>query len=320
MKIFKGIVIGILILALSAGLAYLFINDYRQEKRQSEYLDKLHKEASPYEMEISSIRKDIENAHDNIHKDETISQISLVFEVAQVTDVDWIEEQVSQYNYPATAVLKVDNTLGSRIIRRISNSEASIDVMFSGLDELKQSQENLQTMRDAAKQYGIEAVPMWFFDSADNTDSNVTFIKDNGFSSYTQPTDYGLNIIAGEKNDVFFTEHIPVRTGDNKVDSSIRISTEQKKPIILSFDVAELSTDSLCKDYLTAAFATLKQYMDDGKTDVVSTGEMIKTQSVLFTSEDEKLEAFEEYQDEQNARIAELQNIIDEIYSEWKIK
>lgn len=320
MKIFKGIVIGILILALSAVLAYLFINDYQQEKRQSEYLDKLHKEASPYEMEISSIRKDIENAQDDIHKDETISQISLVFEVAEATDVDWIEEQVSQYNYPATAVLNVDNTTGSRIIRRISNSDANIEIMFSGLDELRQCQENLQTMRDAAKQYGIDAVPMWFFDSADNTDSNVTFIKDNGFSSYTQPTDYGLNIIAGEKNDVFFTEHIPVRTGDNKVDSSIRISTEQQKPIILSFNVAELSPDPLSKDYITAAFETLRKYVDEGKTDVVSTGEMIKTQSVLFTSEDEKLEAFEEYQDEQNARIAELQNIIDEIYSEWKIK
>lgn len=316
----KNIMMIVIVSFLFTAILVLVVMNEYQEKKQADHIKMLEQEAKVYEKEIIEIKTELSRMESDLEKIDDVCQVSFCFQVQEESDIEWIEENFSNYSWPITIVIHVDEENKENIVQKISESELEMELMFSGMSDYEENRDVVQELKELAKQYGVKLASMWFFENGEYTEENVRLLKNDGRKGFTQLTNYSIYIGSGvTKDGMFYVEHVPVKEGENKVHESIDLAVKQKKSLILSFDVPELKET---KDYETILKNVIEEvniYHDDDKIILGLTENYFFLNALKELTLQEKQEAYNKYEEKQKKKIEELEKKVGEIYKDWKI-
>ena len=320
-------IVGVIAVLLVVMMAVVLYMDDVNQKKQSQWVDKLHDEARPYEDEIEHLQRELNDKQKNIGVTDAQPEVMLLLQIKDVEQLETAAEWLKYYEAPVTVVIDSnmkDSSLGE-ILQKIKDStyfrKNEVDIMLSGNPSEQDVIKQVEQKKTVLAEYDIAFSNFWFLASGEETTENTEILVQNNFAGYSQLTDYGTTLKSGElENGLIYAEHVPVKTGDNKIESTLNLCVEQKKAIALSLDMELLSdleqteADSLV-DTVLSMIQTKQQTKDIA---VHNISQMIAQNAVNKQSLEEQQAEYDQFEMTQQEKIDELQDKANEIYSRWE--
>lgn len=320
-------IVGLMAVLLVVMMAVVIYMDDVNQKKQSQWVDKLHDEARPYEDEIEQLQRELNDKQKNIGVTDAQPEVMLLLQIEDAEQLETAVKWLKNYEAPVTVVIDSDvKDLSLReILQKIKDStyfrENEVDVMLSGNPSEKDIMMQLEQKKTVLAEYGIAFSNFWFLASGEETTENTEILVQNNFAGYSQLTDYGTTLKSGElENGLIYAEHVSVKTGDNKIESTLNLCVEQKKTIALAFDMEMLSEmDSTEADSLVDTVLSMVQTKQETKDITVhNISQMLAQNAVNKQSLEEQQAEYDQFEMTQQEKIDELQDKANEIYSRWE--
>lgn len=308
-------------LLLVAAFVWLMMGQTQREQHQSQQLQALTQEISRYTQEMEDIEDDLQDRKHALDQNLIPPTVSLCFQIRQPSDLQWVEERFASLGWPLTIVCSLDQPDLLQVVSWASQSPLNLELMFSHFSTYQQSPSILDQIRQQATKAGLSISPLWFLTQEEFTHETLDLLKQHGEAGFSQPTTYSLSIQSGvTEDDLLYVEHVPVQAGDNKVQSSLVLTIEQEKCLILLFDVAYLRETEQSDTFVQAALDTLTSFEQDGQLVVDTTRTYYDLAQQQEQSQQEQQKEYEAYAAQQRKRLDELQKKIDEIYESWQME
>ena len=314
-----------ILLAITLLLAGLFVflmaYQLRQERRQSEQLAQFYAQTSAYENELRSIRAELHEMKLAIDQVDITPETALCFLVRDPAQIQWVEDTFSSYGWPVSIVIPIDQTNGADIIARMAQSQMDMEVMFAGISLYQQHQANLEQMKQQAQRLEVAVSPMWFLSQEEHTQDNLNLLKQYGITGYTQPSQYSDVIQSGNsKDDQLYVEHVPIKPGERILGSGLELAVRQKRFLICAFDVEQMDGSPEAQVTLDNALKVLTQFQNDGDILVDSTRHFFDLKEEQRKAIEQRREEYNRYSAQQQQRIQQLEDNIDQLYEEWNME
>lgn len=303
---------------LAAVFVWLLAGQLQQDQRQAQHMEKLKQEAAPYEQEIQDIETQLHEMKTAIEENHITPVISLCFQVREVSDLQWVQDQFSRFGWPVAIVCSLEDPNAPQIVSWMAQSELDTELMFSGVSAYTQAQATLQQLKQQAEKGGVPVSSLWFLNEEEFTTENLDLLQQHGEKGFTQLTSYSLSIGSGTtKDDLLYVEHVPVQAGENKVFRSVELAARQEKHLILSFDVSQIRETENSQVFLDETSDALTQFEQDGKILVGTTNQFFQLTQQQEQSRQEKQAAYDKYAAEQTEHLEELREKVNSIYKNW---
>lgn len=320
-------IMGVLTVLLVIGMGAGFCLEDASQKKQSEWMAALKEEARPYEREIDRLQSEVNEKRKAIGVTDTRPEVMLLLQIQNTGQLSRAEEWLNGYAFPVTIVLSAsmkDSDIKD-VFQKVKDSRYftgnRVDVMLSGNPSEADMMRRAQRKRKLFSGYDVEFSNCWFLDRGEENAVNTELLAQNKFAGYSQLTDYGINLRSGElENGLVYTEHVPVKTGDNKIESTLKLCAEQKKAAAISFDMEMLAgLDKTEADTLADTVLSLIQTKQESQAVTVhNTSQMLSQNTAGRQSREEQQAEYDRFAAAQQEKMEELQDKVDAIYSRWE--
>lgn len=314
-----------MLLAITLLLAGLFVflmaNQLQRERRQQEQLGQFHDQVDAYEDELRAIRAQLYEMKLAVDQVDITPETALCFLVRDPAHIQWVEDTFSGYGWPVSIVLSIDQPSGADIIARMAQSPMDMEVMFSGISLYQQHQETLDQLTQQAQKQEVPVSPMWFLSEEEYTQPNLELLKEYGIQGYTQPSQYSDVIQSGNSaDDQLYVEHASVTPGEQILGSGLELAIRQQRFLICAFDVEQMDGSPQAQASLDNALEALTYFQDMDAMVVDSTRHFFVLKEEQRQAIQQRREEYERYSAQQEQRIQQLEERIDQLYAQWGIQ
>ena len=302
----------VLIILLAGLLGGLLFWDKQDEARRTARMEQLQREARPYYQEITAIRNELQNQEREIRITHDVSGVIIGFVPAAADDVSTVKALTAGYGFTPLIILDCakEETVLQDIVRR--TVDEGWNLMLAGITFDQTVLERADFICTLLPEYGYETEPAFLLRRAYDTNENRETLRQHGYQYLVRYTD---SLIADV--DEFGTPYIAYgfvrspNTYSNLVNQIVAAHTMMN----MVFDFEDLAQGTIDETIITDYLKAVETQVSTGKlvyTDLTEAFDAVVEGESLSRR---RQEAYEQYKEEQQKRIDELEEIISEIYS-----
>ncbi|MCD8161575.1 MAG: hypothetical protein LUE61_10530 [Clostridiales bacterium] len=303
-------------IALAVGLVYLFYTDQQEADAQETQLQALQNEASVYEREQRELKSQLEELEENVSYSSETAALMVGFVVTDVSDLSYMETVADTYDFPPVLIL--DCTLEQSVLEDIlDTADDAWEVMLYTPTFSETVNESVLSALSWLETIGREHTGVFLLRSDYTTDSNIQLLKDDGFAGYTSY--HSSTPIAGQAEDgtVYF-DYPYLTSSGTSVASRIAAMYKNKTSMLIAFDMESINSGSMKESYVTDLMDTMQSYVEQEDCVFSTVADVVTELSEINSTEAANQASYEEQMAEIQARIDELEEIINGIYAQYE--
>ena len=291
----------------------VFENNQKEQKRQK-HIEALQKEAEPYETEIQEIRADLESKYSAIYSSSDSSGVMTGFVLTSAKDLELVKKVTEQYNF--TPVIVLDCALPQDTLTEILQkaSEEKYEIMLSGMTFDEDVLRMADSVREEGTEYGYSQDMAFMIRRDCDSEENRSLLEQHGYRDIICFDNSMKSEISGEMR---YLPYWFVRSKVSAYTNAIEYAISEKADMIWLFNLAETESGELSEEIITDFLKILNTRVTEGTMHCIKL-----TDAFYILAEKEGLtqdaeEEYAQYKEEQEKRISELEEKVDEIYSHW---
>ena len=273
----------------------------------------LQQQAAPYEQELREIQSELDKREKAISANTDISGAVPCFRVSSAKDIELVKKLSAGHAFTPTILLNC--SLDKETLRDIIKASAAENYDFVLFIHSMQD-DTLDTVADLQEiiaKYTTVWKPIVLLRNQDDTQENRALLAQHGYQTLFR---YRTNLDDGIQDEILYLPYGSLRA---TVSSSRLITTlvSAHTSMAICFDLDSLHDHTLAEKDITNCLNVLDEYVSEKKLEYrdADTAFWVLAQKEGKT-ERAKAE-FDRYEQQQEARLKELRDIISEIYSHW---
>lgn len=273
----------------------------------------LQQQAAPYEQELREIQSELDKREKAISANTDISGAVPCFRVSSAKDIELVKKLSAGHAFTPTILLNC--SLDKETLRDIIKASAAENYDFVLFIHSMQD-DTLDTVADLQEmiaKYTTVWKPIVLLRNQDDTQENRALLAQHGYQMLFR---YRTNLDDGIQDEILYLPYGSLRA---TVSSSRLITTlvSAHTSMAICFDLDSLHDHTLAEKDITNCLNVLDEYVSEKKLEYrdADTAFWVLAQKEGKT-ERAKAE-FDRYEQQQEARLKELRDIISEIYSHW---
>ena len=308
----KTFAVGVIIVCsvLLIGLSWM---NRQQERRRLAQMRALQQQAAPYEQEIREIQSKLDEREKAISANTDISGAIPCFEISSAKDIELVKELSAGHAFTPTILLNC--SLDKEMLRDIIKASAAENYDFvlfirSMQDDTLDTAAELQEM---IAEYTTGWEPIVLLRNPEDTQENRALLAQRGYQTLFR---YRTDLDDGTQDEMLYLPYGFLRattSGSRLTDTLVSAHTS----MAICFDLDNLHDNTLAEKDITDCLNVLDEYVSEKKLEYrdADTAFLVLAQKEGKT-ERAKAE-FDRYEQQQEARLKELREIVSEIYSHW---
>ncbi|MCC8029589.1 MAG: hypothetical protein LIO75_07330 [Lachnospiraceae bacterium] len=307
-------IICVVICALLAGiLVYMVYTNNRNRQAQSEAMTALQEEARPYEVELQNLKSELASLEDSVSYTSEEAEIMVGFVVSDVSDLSFIEEQAADYGF--SPVIIIDCTMDMDVIEEIlETADESWEIMLYASDFPEEVNDSILSVISCLESMNREHCGVFFLRGDYSTDSNIQLLADDGFIGYTDYNSETPKAGQAEDGSVYF-DYSYVNSTGTMMSSRVSALYSSKSSILVAISMASINFGTLTEADAVNILDSLQTYTENDDCSFSTVAAVVEEYSAVNELETERQADYEKQTAEIQARIDELEEIIDEIYA-----
>lgn len=309
----KTFTVGVMILC-AVLLAVPLWMKRQQENRRQEHMSTLKQQAAPYEREIRALQSELNKRKNAISANTDTSGAIPCFNISSAEDVATVKKLCAGYAFTPTILLSC--SLEQESLNSIIEASAAENYDFvlcvrtmqeDTLDTMAQLQETIAKYNPAWK-------PAVLLHSQEDTKQNQALLAEHGYRMLFR---YNNELDDGAQDEMLYLAYGFIRaTTDTSWLTDMLIDT--RTSMAICFDLDGLQTNTLAEKDITDCLDVLDERLSAGVLEYrdVQTAFLVLAQKEGRT--EQARAEFDQYAQQQEARIEELEGIVKEIYSHWE--
>ena len=302
--------------AVSIAVGVVFVSglymDRKEELQKSVQIARQNEEAKPYEKEIREINAQMKEREKSLAYLNDTAEMLVGYRMYAPEDMAMIREQAETYGFSPVIVL--DCTMEIKQLTNIIQSVADKgwDIMLTGSPITDEINENVTQVREVLSQSGLSDTGVFLLKSSDYSEKNVAKLAENGFKGYTCFSNTVTN--GCEENGIIYFEYWYVQKGDTSIQNKLELMVDDRKAMIVVFDLENLHTGFLTEEAITERLDLMADYVKAEKMVFSVTEEIVGQLSNINEVKAQRQAEYEEYAAQQQEKINELKEKINQIY------
>lgn len=315
-------IINLLLLIVLAGSLWA---ENKQDKEYTKRVYQLEQKVNAYDMQIKQIEAEMKVKQKEINKKNKRAWVLPCFVVRKISELEQADKWIADYKVPATFVIPYNTkekervSIFERLAKQYTNRE-DIDVMLSGSLSEKEIWNYISETRKQIQEHGLNFSGFWYFEPGEDTGSNKKLLLKKSFAGYSQMTTYGKKLASGETQEgMLYVEYVPVKQGDNKIKSTLKLCKQQNNTAAISFDMETLGELDE-KDSRGLIKEVMKMIQEQRKSKgvvVYNATQILQRNYYLKKNLKKKQKEYEEYAEKEKQKIGELQEKADTVWERW---
>lgn len=273
----------------------------------------LQQQAAPYEQELREIQSELDKREKAISANTDISGAVPCFRVSSAKDIELVKKLSAGHAFTPTILLNC--SLDKETLRDIIKASAAENYDFVLFIHSMQD-DTLDTVADLQEmiaEYTTVWKPIVLLRNQDDTQENRALLAQHGYQTLFR---YRTNLDDGIQDEILYLPYGALLA----TVSSSRLTTtlvSAHTSMAICFDLDSLHDHTLAEKDITNCLNVLDEYVSEKKLEYrdADTAFWVLAQKEGKT-ERAKAE-FDRYEQQQEARLKELRDIISEIYSHW---
>lgn len=300
----------IAIIVIAIGFGGLIVVQRRHEEQQTAHIQALQEEAAPYEDEISAIQADLENHEKAFYSEEQpVANAVICFAPTSADDLDVVKKLTENYDLTPAILLNCSQSTSAlqQYLWRITYEKYDILLTSDTFDEtvLKTADEICELL----PAYMYTKQPAFLLKDTLDTDTNRKLLSEHGYKNMFR---YSESLESGSDGD---TLYLPYKFIDTTIeyDSFADAVVNTHGGAALVFDLQEMKNGKFAETDVTDFLNVLNSRKSEEKLNYV---DFTAAFTALQESEG-KVQQYNSYKTEQEARLKSLQTQVREIYGHW---
>lgn len=309
----KTFTVGVIILC-AVLLAVPLWMKRQQENRRQVHMSTLKQQAAPYEREIQALQSELNRRKNAISANTDTSGAIPCFKISSAEDVATVKELCAGYAFTPTILL--DCSLEQESLNSIIEASAAENYDFV-LCVRTMQEDTLDTMaqlQETIAQYNPAWKPAVLLHSQEDTKENQALLAEHGYRTLFR---YNNELDDGAQDEMLYLAYGFIRaTTDTSWLTDMLIDT--RTSMAICFDLDGLQKNTLAEKDITDCLDVLDERLSAGVLEYrdVQTAFLVLAQKEGRT--EQARAEFDQYAQQQEARIEELEGIVKEIYSHWE--
>lgn len=274
----------------------------------------LKQQAAPYEREIQALQSELNKRKNAISANTDTSGAIPCFKISSAEDVATVKELCAGYAFTPTILLSC--SLEQESLNNIIEASAAENYDFvlyvrtmqeDTLDTMAQLQETIAKYNPAWK-------PAVLLHSQEDTKQNQALLAEHGYRMLFR---YNNELDDGAQDEMLYLAYGFIRaTTDTSWLTDMLVDT--RTSMAICFDLDGLQKNTLAEKDITDCLDVLNERLSAGVLEYrdVQTAFLVLAQKEGRT--EQARAEFDQYAQQQEARIEELEGIVKEIYSHWE--
>ena len=308
----KSFTVGVIIVCSAILIGLLWAN-HQQEQRRLAQMSALQQQAAPYEQEIRELQSELDKREKAIFANTDTSGAIPCFKASSVEDVEVVKRLSADDSFVPTILL--DCAMDEGELYHIIEASAAENFDFVLLI-FSMNENTLDTIDDLQKKiagYNAAWEPVLLLRHSDDTETNRALLEEHGYQNVFR---YSDTLEDGIQNEMLYLPYGFLRstTSSNRLTEML---VAAHTSMAIGFDLDDLRDNTLTEKNITDCLNTLDERVS---AKVLEYRDINTAFSVLAQKEGKSERAkaeFDRYAQQQEMRIEELWDIVNEIYSHW---
>lgn len=286
----------------------------QQENRRQVHMSTLKQQAAPYEREIQALQSELNKRKNAISANTDTSGAIPCFKISSAEDVATVKELCAGYAFTPTILLSC--SLEQESLNSIIEASAAENYDFV-LYVRTMQEDTLDTMaqlQETIAQYNPAWKPAVLLHSQEDTKQNQALLAEHGYRMLFR---YNNELDDGAQDEMLYLAYGFIRaTTDTSWLTDMLVDT--RTSMAICFDLDGLQKNTLAEKDITDCLDVLNERLSAGVLEYrdVQTAFLVLAQKEGRTEQAQA--EFDQYAQQQEARIEELEGIVKEIYSHWE--
>ena len=286
----------------------------QQENRRQVHMSTLKQQAAPYEREIQALQSELNKRKNAISANTDTSGAIPCFKISSAEDVATVKELCAGYAFTPTILLSC--SLEQESLNSIIETSAAENYDFV-LCVRTMQEDTLDTMaqlQETIAQYNPAWKPAVLLHSQEDTKQNQALLAEHGYRMLFR---YNNELDDGAQDEMLYLAYgFILATTDTSWLTDMLVDT--RTSMAICFDLDGLQKNTLAEKDITDCLDVLDERLSAGVLEYrdVQTAFLVLAQKEGRT--EQARAEFDQYAQQQEARIEELEGIVKEIYSHWE--
>ena len=302
-------VVGIVLGVVFVSSLYM---DQKEEQQQSAQLVRQKEEAKPYEKEIKEINTQIEERKQNLDYLSDTAKMLVGYKMYAPENLAVIQKQAETYGFAPVIVLDcaMETTQLTSLIQTVVGG--GWEIMLTGSPVMDEFSEKVTHVREVLGQFGISDTGVFLLRDSYYSQENIERLTANGFKGYTC---YSSEVTNGcEEDGMVYFEYWYYNKDSSLLEDKMGQMVSGRKSMIVVFELESLQTEDLSEEEMEQTLNLTKEYVEDGEMVYSSAAEVVHELSNMDAIQAQRQAEYEEYAAQQQEKIGELKEKINQIY------
>lgn len=307
-------IIGILILLFTAALIVLLVRYTQAQQVRDAALSAMLEQAEPIENQLQQARRELSRREQAVENGERLPCIMVGYQIEEHADIQLAEKQAEQYGF--TPVFVVDSTGEQAAALLKSLVKTKYEIVFTASPCTKENLE-AKALRAQLSEPTATAVDTGCFllRQTDDDQTNLDLIAKAGYLGCIRHADAGENTVL--KQGTVTLSYSQIKSGRFSVKDRLEKALQKGQALLFVFDMESFHQGDMTEENVDSALKIISaawKAEERSRTTVKESLEQVRiwTETAAMTHSE-----FEAYAEEQNKKIADLEQQLDAIYEKW---
>lgn len=320
---YKRIAVIVLTIILGVGAVGVLCYNQYEESRQAQSMREKTGKSKSLEKKKEALNDEIEQKRIELMQTSIKPMLVISFSVETVEQTNqalaWVKEYMSGEKVTFLLNPQTEKTVNDQIIELLNSASGiKAEVAFYGSLKKEETRHMASQLQEQLEKSKLSLSNYWFISDNSSAMEHMAWLKENKMIGYSQPTDYTIYINSGELQGLYHMEYVPVKVGDHKIRSTLRLCVEGNTVVSVLFPMKSLCelNDTDRKGLVKGVFAIIEEKSEALYT--VTPKEVSQYYEEQSKDQRTKKQTFEDFKEQKEAEIQELDQKIKEIYNETK--
>lgn len=307
-------IIGILILLFTAALVFLLVRYSQKQQERDAALSAMLEQAEPVENALQEARRELSQRERAMEERERMPSILVGYQLEQNSDIQLAEKQAKQFGFSPVFVLDTTLEQAEDLLKTLA--EKPYEIVFTASPCTRETLD-AKTLQKQLEGESVTAVDTGCFllRQTDDDSKTIDLIDAAGYRGCIRHADAGENTVL--EQGLVTLSYSQIKSGRFSVKSRLDKALKKGQALLFVFDLEALHNGDMTEADVESALKIISTAWagetspEDTVTGSLEQIRQWEAEMALTRSE------FETYAEEQNQKIAALEQELNEIYEQW---
>lgn len=308
------IVGAVLAVLMALGLAGMVYRENAIADIQRRHVLALQSEARPYEVELESIKSELRDAETHYFEVRRTARLALGVRAVDVKDIEWIESTMQNESVSPVLVLDCEAENFAELLEAAKGKDW--EVMLTSTPVRADTNELIAEIKQQVEESGMRHTNVFLLRREDDSERSHQLLVEDGFrglARYQTTTGSGIT----EEGLPWFS-YIFYRSQQVNLRSWLSNLMGNSGAMIITIDMEAIHARELSEEAVASFLNVVNRYAEDGNLEFATVADIVdEIDLAANASMETRVEMYNAYVAERQARIAELEGIISGIYARW---